>query len=72
MKQFKIVAVSKHRGNIEQYQLDDGRIIDTMTAIKMIENGELPGYDKGTSVNGEYYIRSSRDHVTDNNLGNLP
>lgn len=72
MDDLRIVAVGRYHGNIEQYQLSDGRILGTMALIDLIKNNEITGYTWGQSVNGEYYVRTLPDRDSSNNLTNLP
>lgn len=67
-----IVAVAMEGSEVNLYQLDNGDYIDTIMAVNLVESGLLPGYSVGTSVGGEYYIRSFPDGDPTNNLTNLP
>lgn len=70
--QRQIVAVKKYGSDVEQFKLDDGTVIDQETAVEMVENGIIQGYQVAVRDSGESYIRGIPDGNPDNNLQNLP
>lgn len=68
----KLVAVKKHDGDIIQYKLDNGEIIDKNQAIEMVKNDQLDGYNVGKSKSGDQFIRTDPDGDESNNLDRLP
>lgn len=69
----KIVAVQKdEKGVIQQYKLDDKRIVDVQQAIKMVKSNEIENCNVFTTRNGSEAIRSNNDGDPSNNLDNLP
>lgn len=69
----KIVAVSKNSdGDLVQFKLDDGTIINLAQAIDMCEQGLLPDYRVGVSRADTQFIRNVGDGDPTNNLDNLP
>lgn len=68
----KVVAVKKDsNGTIQQYKLDDGRVIGQEEAINMAKSNELDDYNVGTTRNGSHYIRNNADGDESNNLDSL-
>ena len=68
-----IVAVKRNSdGDNEQFKLDDGQIIDLNLAIQMCKDGQLEGFNVGTSKSGTEYIRGNADGESSNNLDNMP
>jgi len=69
----KIVAVQKdEKGTIQQYKLDNNKIVDVTQAIKMVKNNEIENCNVFTTRNGSEAIRSNNDGNESNNLDNLP
>ena len=69
----KIVAVQKdEKGIIQQYKLDNNKIVDVTQAIKMVKNNEIENCNVFTTRNGSEAIRSNNDGNESNNLDNLP
>lgn len=57
----KIVAVRKDEtGKIKQYQLDDGRVLDTVQAVEETNAGRIEGCTSFTTRDGDASIRSNR------------
>lgn len=52
--------------------LNDGRIIDTDSAIEMAELGQIADVNTGKTKDGKKTLRSDPDGTTENNLDNLP
>lgn len=69
----KVVAVRKDsNGTIQEYQLDDGSVVDHEEAVDLVENGFLEGYNIATAKDGTLSIRSNPDGDPSNNLDSLP
>lgn len=71
----KIVAIRRGKslnGPIEQYKLEDGRIVDHEQAAQMVESGELKDYLVGRSNRGRLSVRTRPNLDEDDNIGNLP
>lgn len=69
----KIVAVQKdENGVIQQYKLDNNKIVDAQQAIEMVKNKQIENCNVFTTRNGGEAIRSDRDGDASNNLDNLP
>lgn len=69
----KIVAVQKdENGVIQQYKLDNNKIVDAKQAIEMVRNKQIENCNVFTTKNGGEAIRSDRDGDASNNLDNLP
>ena len=60
----KITAV-KHDtdGNLSEYQLDDGRILNREEAIKETNAGNIEGVSSFTTRDGKQAIRSNRGQI---------
>lgn len=57
----KIVAVRKDdEGRIEQYKLDDGRVLNHEQAIQATDSGDIEGVATFTTRDGGTSIRSNR------------
>jgi len=69
----KIVAVQKdENGVIQQYKLDNEKVVDVKQAIEMVRNNQIENCNVFTTKNGNEAIRSDRDGDASNNLDNLP
>lgn len=69
----KIVAVQKdENGVIQQYKLDNNKVVDANQAIEMVRNKQIENCNVFTTKNGREAIRSDRDGDASNNLDNLP
>ncbi|KMT22350.1 DUF3892 domain-containing protein [Clostridium cylindrosporum] len=69
----KITKV-KHdsKGEIIEYQLDNGSIVSKEEVVNLAYNGEIEGVMVSRSKSNEYYVRSTPDGDKSNNLDNLP
>ena len=69
----KIIAVQKdENGVIQQYKLDNNKIVDAKQALEMVRNKQIENCNVFTTKNGGEAIRSDRDGDASNNLDNLP
>lgn len=69
----KIVAVQKDdKGVIQQYKLDNNKVVDVHQAIEMVRNKQIENCNLFTTKNGHEAIRSNNDGDVSNNLDNLP
>ena len=71
----KIVAIRRGRslnGPIEQYKLDDGRIVTHDEAAQMVDSGELSDYLVGRSNRGRMSVRTRPNLDEEDNIRNLP
>ncbi len=69
----KVQAVRKNEnGTITDYKLEDGSVIGHSEAVRLVESGQLAGYNVATAKDGTKSIRSNRDGDPSNNLDNLP
>ena len=69
----KIVAVQKdEKGVIQQYKLDNDKVVDVAQAIQMVKNNEIENCNVFTTRSGSEAIRSNNDGDERNNLDNLP
>lgn len=69
----KITNVKKdEKGVIQQYKLENGKVIDQAQAVQMVSSGKIEGCNVGATRNGEKTIRSNPDGDPSNNLDNLP
>ena len=68
----RIVAVRKDEtGKIQQYKLDDGRVLDSMQAVKAVDVCDIEGCASFTTRDGDASIRSNRGQ-NNYSLSNLP
>ncbi len=67
----EIVAVVKHRGRIEGYQLSDGQTVTRDEGVAMAKAGEIKGVGVSHRKDTEY-LKSLPDGTEDNNLSSLP
>lgn len=67
----EIVAVVKHRGRIEGYQLSDGQTVTREEGVAMAKAGEIQGVGVSHRKDTEY-LKSLPDGTEDNNLSSLP
>ena len=69
----KIVAVKKDNGgDLSEFKLDNGDIINLEQCVNYIQIGELNGYNVGKDRLGRDTVRSNPDGDPTNNLSNLP
>ena len=69
----KIVAVQKdEKGVIQQYKLENDRVVGVKQAIQMVKNNEIENCNVFTTRSGSEAIRSNNDGDPSNNLDNLP
>lgn len=69
----KIIAVQKdENGVIQQYKLDNNKVVGIQQAISMVENNEIENCNVFTTRSGNKAIRSNNDGDKSNNLDNLP
>ncbi len=69
----KVVGVHKNsEGNLEQFKLDDGRVLSFEECRAAIHNGELPDLICTEGKSDRIIIRSTPDGDPSNNLSNLP
>lgn len=69
----KIVAVQKDgKGVIQQYKLDNDKVVDVKQAIEMVKNNQIENCNIFTTKSGYEAIRSNNDGDASNNLDNLP
>ena len=69
----KVVGVHKNSdGNLEQFKLDDGRVLSFEECRNAIHNGDLPDLICTEGKSGSIIIRSQPDGDESNNLSNLP
>ena len=66
-----IVAVHVDGSDINQYKLNNGRVIDESEAVKLVQDGTISGCIVSYK-NNEAYIKSAPDGITSNNLASLP
>lgn len=69
----KIVAVRRGlKGELSQFKLDDGRVLNYDQAVDAIEIGTIEGCNVGKDKYGFPSIKSNRDNSMENNLTDLP
>lgn len=69
----KVVGVHKNGdGDLEQFKLDDGRILSFEECRAAIHAGELPDLICTNGKSDSIIIRSTPDGDESNNLSNLP
>jgi len=72
-EQFEIVAVRKNgKGNLTNFKLNNGQILDYEEAISMAKNGQIREVDVLDRKSGKKILRSEPDGIEENNLDNLP
>lgn len=74
MEDLKIVEVHKDWDGrrIEDVKLSNGEIVSMQKAVKMCNNGQLPGYIVATRWDGEEYLRTRPNQTRGDNLRKLP
>ncbi|MDQ0191409.1 DUF3892 domain-containing protein [Alicyclobacillus cycloheptanicus] len=71
--QNRVVAVRKNGdGDIVQFKLADGRVVDYPQAIEMAKNGQIEHANAFRGRDGDFHIRSDADGDPSNNFDNLP
>ena len=69
----KIIAVQKdENGTIQQYKLDNNKVVGVNEAIQMVKNSEIENCNVFKTRDGSEAIRSNNDGDPSNNLDNLP
>ena len=69
----KIIAVQKdERGVIQQYKLDNNKVVGVEQAIRMVKDNKIENCNVFTTRSGSEAIRSNNDGDESNNLDNLP
>ena len=58
-------------GGNTHYRIGDRKIVTRAEGVKMVRNGELPGYHTLT-VNGVKYLRDNPDTRESDNIDNQP
>ena len=66
-----ITAVHYEDGWVESVKLSTGEVIPVSSAIILIENGLIPGYQV-SNRDGREYIKGIIDQSYDNNIDRLP
>lgn len=58
-----VVAVRRGKsGNLSEFKLNDGRVLNFSDAYHAAESGEIPSLATGVARNGELTIRSARGY----------
>lgn len=73
MKERQVTAVRKNgEGDIIEFRLEDGTVVDFRQAIQMARHGELAHANAFRGRDGQSHVRSDADGDPTNNFNNLP